>query len=167
MADDADTDILELTAEIVSAHVSNNQVAADLLPELIQSVYRSLATAGTREPAPAQPTPAAPIRKSVFPDYIICLEDGQKLKMLKGHLRARYQMTPDEYRQKWGLPASYPMVAPNYASYRSNLAKQLGLGQKPGSLEPTNLAETSQEPDPPTEPPVTRGPARRARGSRG
>jgi len=112
MADDTNTDILQLTAEIVSAHISHSHVVADGLPELIQSVYRALATAGTCRPAPAPPTPVAPIRKSVFPDHIVCLEDGMKLKTLKRHLQASHGMTPDAYRQKWGLPASYPMVAP-------------------------------------------------------
>ena len=167
MAGNSDTDILGLTAQIVSAHIANNHITAEALPKLIQSVYRSLATAGTSEPAPAPLTPAVAISKSVFPGYIVCLEDGKKMKMLKRHLRISYGMTPEEYRQKWGLPASYPMVAPNYASFRSSLAKQLGLGQKPGGPQPTNLAETSQEPDPPAEPPVTRGPARRARGYKG
>ncbi len=144
MANDADTDIPGLTAEIVSAHISNNYVVADMLPELIQSVYRALATASTSGPAPPPTAPAAPVRKSVFPDHIVCLEDGQKLKTLKRHLRASHGMTPDEYRQKWGLPASYPMVAPNYASFRSSMAKQLGLGRKPGSPKPTNLAERAK-----------------------
>ena len=171
MAGEADTDVLKLTARIVSAHVGNNQVATGALPELIQSVHRSLATAGTAEPAPAAapPTPAVPIRKSVFPDHIVCLEDGKKLTMLKRHLQVSYGMTPEQYRRRWGLPDSYPMVAPNYASRRSSLAKQAGLGRKPGSAAPeqTNPAENSQEPDLPAEPPVTRGRARRARGSKG
>ena len=167
MADNTDTDILGLTAQIVSAHIAHNHVVAEALPELIQSVYRALATAGTIKPTPALPVPAAPVRKSVFPDHIVCLEDGMKLKTLKRNLRTIHDMTPDEYRQKWGLPASYPMVAPNYTSVRSGLAKQLGLGQRPASPEQTNLAETSQQPEPPAEPPVTRGRARRARGYKG
>ena len=167
MTNNSDMDILGLTAQIVSSHIANNHIAADLLPELIQSVYRALATAGTSEPAPAPLIPAVLISKSVFPDHIVCLEDGQKLKTLKRHLQASHGMTPDNYRQKWGLPASYPMVAPNYTSVRSGLAKQLGLGQRPASPAPTNLAETSQQPEPPAEPPVTRGRARRARGYKG
>ena len=171
MAGESDTDVLKLTARIVSAHVGNNQVAADALLELIQSVHRSLAAAGTAEPtsSAAPPTPAVPIRKSVFPDHIVCLEDGKKLTMLKRHLQVSYGMTPEQYRRRWGLPDSYPMVAPNYASRRSSLAKQAGLGRKPGSAAPeqTNPAENSQEPDLPAEPPVTRGRARRARGSKG
>jgi len=171
MADELDTDVLRLTAKIVSAHTLKYQVAADTLPELIQSVHRSLAAAGTAEPAPAPVplTPAVPIRKSVFPDHIVCLEDGKKLKMLKRHLRVSYEMTPEQYREKWKLPADYPMVAPNYASHRSNLAKQVGLGRKPGSTTPeqTNPPEKSEKADLPAEPAVTRGRARRARGSKG
>ena len=166
MADEANTGVLELTAKIVSAHISKNQLATAALPELIQSVYRSLATAGTAQPAPAPLTPAVPIRKSVFPDHIVCLEDGQKLKMLKRHLQTSYGMTPEQYRRKWDLPAAYPMVAPNYASHRSSLAKQLGLGRKPASAQEPILAEKSREPDLSAEPPVTQGRARRARGSR-
>ena len=171
MASDADTNVLRLTVEIVSAHVGNNQVTADALPELIQSVHRSLATAGTAElaPSPAPLTPAVPIRKSVFPDHIVCLEDGKKLKMLKRYLQTSYGMTPQQYREKWGLPTDYPMVAPNYASHRSSLAKQAGLGRKPGSAAPEqpNLPEEIKEPDLPAQPSVTRGRARRARGSKG
>jgi len=168
MADESDTDVLRLTAKIVSAHTRKYQVAADTLPELIQSVWRSLATAGTAEPASAPPTPAVPIRKSVFPDHIVCLEDGKKLKVLKRHLQTSYGMTPQQYRGKWGLPADYPMVAPNYASHRSSLAKQIGLGRKPRSAAPeqTDLKK-SEKPDLPAEPPVTQGRARRARGSKG
>ncbi len=171
MTDKSDTDVLGLTATIISAHIRNNQVAAAALPALIQSVYGSLATVGTAEPAPAPAplTPAVPIRKSVFPDHIVCLEDGRKLKMLKRHLQASYGITPEHYRQKWGLPADYPMVAPNYASHRSSLAKQNGLGRKPGSAAPeqANPAEKSTKPDLLAEPPVTKGRARRARGSKG
>ncbi len=161
MANESDTAVLRLTAKIISAHVGNNQVAVAALPELIQSVHRSLATAGTAEPAPAPAslTPAVPIRRSVFPDHIVCLEDGKKLKMLKRHLQASYGMTPQQYREKWGLPADYPMVAPNYASHRSSLAKQSGLGRKPASSAPeqTNLLEEIEEPNLPVMPPVTQG----------
>ena len=171
MAGDSDADVLRQTAKIVSAHTRKYQVAADTLPGLIQSVWRSLATAGTTEPAPAPAplTPAVPIRKSVFPDHIVCLEDGKKLKMLKRHLQTSYGLTPQQYREKWGLPADYPMVAPNYASHRSSLAKQIGLGRKPGSVAPeqTSLPEEIEEPDLPAEPPVTQDRARRARGSKG
>src|ERR1700712_3582202 len=131
MSDQIGTGILELTAKIVSAHISKNQVGTNTLPSLIQSVYRSLSTAGDAEPAPAIQAPAVPIKKSVFPNYIVCLEDGKKLKMLKRHLQGAYGLTPAAYRDKWGLPSDYPMVAPNYAVLRSTLAKQIGLGRKP------------------------------------
>ncbi len=169
MADESNADVLELTARIVSAHIGMNEVTVAALPELIQSVYRSLATAATAEPAPAPapPTPAVPARKSVFPNYIVCLEDGKKLTMLKRYLRVRYGITPEQYRQRWGLPADYPMIAPNYRSYRSNLAKRSGLGRKPASPEQTSLAGTGKEPGLPAEPPVTMGRARRAQGHRG
>jgi predicted transcriptional regulator len=126
------TDLLELTTEIVSSHVANNSVAVQDLPDLIRQVYGTLSTI---EQAPAaqadRPQPAVPVKKSVTPDFIICLEDGRKLKMLKRHLKTAYNMTPEEYRERWGLPADYPMVAPNYARQRSNLAKKIGLGTKP------------------------------------
>jgi predicted transcriptional regulator len=135
------SDVLGLTAQIVSAHVAKNQLAADALPSLINMVYRSLATAGEVEVKPAPQTPAVPWKKSVFPDYIVCLEDGKKLKMLKRHLKTSYNLTPDEYRTKWGLPQEYPMVAPSYASRRSELAKKIGLGRKPsGPVEPAPAA---------------------------
>ncbi|ALG70265.1 MucR family transcriptional regulator [Azospirillum melinis] len=123
--------LLSLTTEIVAAHVSNNTVALTDLPTLIEQVYKSLANVGT-EPVVAEerPQPAVPIKKSVTPDYIVCLEDGKKLKMLKRHLKTAYNMTPEEYRDRWGLPADYPMVAPNYARQRSSLAKQIGLGTR-------------------------------------
>jgi predicted transcriptional regulator len=124
-------DLLTLTTEIVSAHVANNTVALGDLPQLIQEVYRSLASVGSAPAAPERPQPAVPVKKSVTPDYIICLEDGKKLKMLKRHLKTAYNMTPEEYRDRWGLPADYPMVAPNYAAHRSSLAKKIGLGTKP------------------------------------
>jgi predicted transcriptional regulator len=125
-------DLLGLTAEIVSAHVSHNPVSSNDLPRLITEVHRTLSTLG----APAVPlaaaepkAPAVPVKKSVTPDYLISLEDGKKMKMLKRHLRTAYGMTPEEYRAKWGLPADYPMVAPNYANRRSELAKGFGLGR--------------------------------------
>jgi predicted transcriptional regulator len=125
------SDVLGLTAQIVAAHVSNNAVAPDALPALIQDVYRTLAGVG-KEPIQAdKPQPAVPIKKSVFPDHIVCLEDGKKLKMLKRHLKTAYNMTPEQYRDRWGLPPDYPMVAPNYAQHRSSLAKKIGLGTKP------------------------------------
>lgn len=125
------TDLLELTAQIVSAHVSNNSVASDALPSLIQDVHRTLAGVGKEVVLPDKPQPAVPIRKSVFPDHIVCLEDGKKLKMLKRHLKTSYNLTPEQYREKWQLPPDYPMVAPSYAKHRSSLAKKIGLGTKP------------------------------------
>ena len=123
--------LLEMTAQIVAAHVAHNRVAPESLPELIRTVHATLASMGK----PAEPVekqhPAVPVKKSVFPDYIICLEDGKKLKMLKRHLARHYAMTPEQYREKWGLPREYPMVAPSYAERRSSLAKQIGLGRKP------------------------------------
>jgi predicted transcriptional regulator len=124
-------DLLSFTTEIVAAHVSNNNVAATDLPGLISQVYRSLAGIGTPpEPVAEKPQPAVPIKKSVHPDYIVCLEDGKKLKMLKRHLKTAYGMSPEEYRERWGLAADYPMVAPNYARQRSKLAKDIGLGTR-------------------------------------
>lgn len=123
--------ILGLTAQIVSAHVSNNVVSRDALPELITQVYNTLLSAGADPVEPEKLQPAVPIKKSVFPEYIICLEDGKKLKMLKRHLQTSYNMTPEQYRDKWSLPHDYPMVAPKYAEHRSELAKKIGLGRKP------------------------------------
>jgi predicted transcriptional regulator len=122
------TEMLELTTDIVAAHVANTQVPASDLPHLIQEVYNTLLTIGEPSALPERPKPAVPVKKSVFPDYIVCLEDGKKLKMLKRHLKTAYNMTPDEYRERWSLPPDYPMVAPNYAQRRSHLAKEIGLG---------------------------------------
>ncbi len=140
--------VLGLTAQIVSAHVSNNTVARDVLPELIQSVFNTLMTAGTEEAEPERLQPAVPVKKSVFPEYIICLEDGKKLKMLKRHLQTSYNITPEQYRERWSLPHDYPMVAPKYAEHRSELAKKIGLGRKPAA---------------PAEVPAAPAPARRTR----
>lgn len=139
MADPVDdkisqTDLLEMTAQVVSAYVGNNPVSESQLPEVIRSVYISLNaldSAGAGEAAPEQ-KPAVPIKRSITPDYIVCLEDGKKLKMLKRHLRTTYNLTPDEYRAKWSLPTDYPMVAPNYAKQRSAFAKKIGLGKRTG-----------------------------------
>jgi predicted transcriptional regulator len=134
MAEDTSPgNLLGLTAEIVSAHVSNNPVSLADLPNLIQDVYRTLATVGSpaTRAEPERPQPAVPVKKSITPEYLICLEDGKKLKMLKRHLQTAYNMTPDQYRERWGLAADYPMVAPNYAKHRSSLAKKIGLGTKP------------------------------------
>ena len=127
----SDHDLLRMTADVVTAYVGNNTVAPTDLAEVIRTVHASLreAQAGTASVA-APPKPAVPIKKSITPDYLICLEDGRELKMLKRHLRTTYNMTPDEYRAKWNLEPDYPMVAPNYAKRRSEFAKQIGLGQK-------------------------------------
>ena len=134
MADQANPkDILPLVTDILAAHLSNNTVAMAELPTLIRNVSDALATAGgAAEPVAERPNPAVPIKKSVTPDHIICLEDGKKLKMLKRHLRTAYDMSPEQYRQRWDLPADYPMVAPNYARQRSRLAKEIGLGTRSG-----------------------------------
>lgn len=124
-------DLVDMAAEIVSAYVSANQVPPQDLPALIRTVYSALTEVSGSTTVSAEPTqePAVAVKKSVTPDYIICLEDGKKFKSLKRHLRTRYNMSPEEYRAKWGLPHDYPMVAPNYAKERSNLAKRMGLGQ--------------------------------------
>lgn len=125
-------ELLVLTTEIVSAHVANNTVSLADLPQLIQQVYGTLAgIGGAPASVCARPQPAVAVKKSVTPDFIICLEDGRKLKMLKRHLKTAYNMTPEDYRERWQLPADYPMVAPNYAKQRSSLAKKIGLGTKP------------------------------------
>ena len=125
------SELLEMTADIVSAYVGNNTVAAAELPSLISNIHAALSTVSTGavEAAPEPKEPAVLIRKSISPDYLICLEDGRKFKSLKRHLRTKYDMSPEEYRAKWGLPKDYPIVAPNYAKARSDLAKQMGLGQ--------------------------------------
>lgn len=129
-------DILRMAVDVVAAYVSKNALSAGQIPEIIQTVFNSLNSLenGSQEVKSEAPRPAVPVRKSVTPDYIVCLEDGKKLKMLKRHLRTTYNLTPDEYRMKWGLPADYPMVAPNYAAQRSDFAKKIGLGRK--STEP-------------------------------
>ena len=127
----ADDTLLTLTADIVAAHVSNNSVAVNDLPNLIQNVHAALSgISSNRSSQEAKPEPKVPVRSSVKPDFIVCLEDGKKQKMLKRHLMTNHNMTPDEYRQKWGLSPDYPMVAPNYAEQRRTLAKSIGLGTK-------------------------------------
>ena len=129
--------LVTLTADIVSSHVSNNSVAVSDLPLLIQNVHGALTGLSPEGEAgnEPRPEPAVSVRASIKPDYIVCLEDGKKLKMLKRHLMTHYQMTPDEYRARWELPSDYPMVAPNYAQKRRELAKKIGLGRKPGKLK--------------------------------
>jgi len=136
---EGNTDVIELASDIVAAYVSNNVVQANDLPELIRSVYSALGniSAPAAEPE-VRKDPAVPIKKSITPDAIICLEDGRKFKSLKRHLRTAYGLTPEQYRTKWGLPRDYPMVAPAYAAARSNLAKQMGLGQ--GGRQPAKAA---------------------------
>jgi predicted transcriptional regulator len=126
------SELLQMTADIVSAFVANNTVASANLTQVIETVHGALSDLNASKGAPCEPQkPAVPIRRSIAPDYIVCLEDGKKLKMLKRHLRTSYGMTPDEYRAKWGLRYDYPMVAPNYAKQRSEFAKQIGLGKTP------------------------------------
>ena len=126
--------LISLTADIVAAHVSNNSVAVSDLPNLISNVHGALTGLGSDGHAlEAPPEPAVSVRASIKPDYIVCLEDGKKLKMLKRHLMTHYGLTPEDYRTKWGLPRDYPMVAPNYAEQRRSLAVKIGLGRKPGS----------------------------------
>ena len=143
-------DLTSLTADIVSAYVANNALTGEKIPELISSVYGALSKASSQsvEPEQVELKPAVPVKKSVTPDYIVCLEDGQKFKSLKRHLKTHYDMSPEEYREKWGLPRDYPMVAPSYAAARSDLAKNMGLGRRaaeavqpaaPASVEPVKV----------------------------
>ena len=125
--------LITFTSDIVAAHVSNNSVAVSDLPLIISSVHGALAGLSGQAAEQARPDPAVPIKSSIKPDYVVCLEDGKKLKMLKRHLMTHYGMTPEDYRAKWGLPNDYPMVAPNYAEKRRQLAKAIGLGKKKGS----------------------------------
>jgi predicted transcriptional regulator len=127
-------ELLRMTSEVAAAYVSNNNLPSTQLPDVIRTIHESLAALSGAKVAAASepPTPAVAIKKSITPDYIVCLEDGKKLKMLKRHLRSTYNMTPDEYRHRWGLPADYPMVAPNYAAQRSAFAKKIGLGRNGG-----------------------------------
>ena len=128
----SELDLTSLTADIVSAYVANNALSGDKIPELIGSVYGALSKASVQgvEPEKVELKPAVAIKKSVTPEYIICLEDGQKFKSLKRHLKTHYDLSPEEYREKWGLPHDYPMVAPAYAAARSDLAKNMGLGRR-------------------------------------
>ncbi len=130
--DKPSAELLEVTTKIVAAHVSHNAVPTTDLPGLIATVHQALATVGTQEAA-GKPKPAVSIKQSVKPEYIVCLEDGKKAKMLKRHLKTAHDMTPDDYRKRWGLPSDYPMVAPKYAAARSALAKKFGLGRKLGT----------------------------------
>ena len=152
MSGQAEADLFRrLTAQIVAAHVAHNKLEGSDLPQLIETVHKALASLGKVTEEPAKPEPAVPVRKSVFPDYVICLEDGKKLKMLKRHLKTAYNMTPDQYRAKWGLSREYPMVAPNYAEHRSSLARKIGLGRRAATAAP------------PAAPPPAKVPAKRGR----
>jgi predicted transcriptional regulator len=139
----AEEELLRMTADVVAAYVSNNTLPTTQLAEVINAVYSSLRglEGQVAEPPPEPVKPAVPIRKSITPDYLICLEDGKKLKMLKRHLRSTYNMTPDEYRARWGLAPDYPMVAPNYAEQRSAFAKKIGLGRGAGRQSATASAK--------------------------
>ena len=148
---DPNRPVLALTAQIVSAHVAHNSVSVEGLPTLIQRVYQALTNAGAEQPAaPERPPPAVSPKRSVFPDHIVCLEDGKKFKTLKRHLQIDHHMTPAQYRERWGLPADYPMVSPAYAEHRSSLAKQIGLGRKreDASAEPAQEAAPESDPEP-------------------
>ena len=139
--------LLAPTAQIVSAHLRHNNTPANSIPLLIQQIYAALRELGSApEPAQRQPQePAVPIKRSVFPDYIICLEDGKQMKTLKRHLQTSYNMTTDEYRAKWGLPANYPMTAPSYTAHRSMLAKETGLGRKSLAAQPRVIETSGRE----------------------
>jgi predicted transcriptional regulator len=140
--------LIQLTADIVSAHVSNNAVASADLPGLIRTVFTALSqTSAQAAPEPAKAEPAVPVRSSVKPDYIVCLEDGKKLKMLKRYLRTNYNMSPEDYRAKWNLPRDYPMVAPNYAETRRTLAHAIGLGRTRGAAAAEQDAPPVTKPD--------------------
>ena len=147
------TELLELTVQVVCGHLNHNKINSDSLPGLIQTVYEALNNVGKVTAPVSQPIPAVPVKRSVFPEFIICLEDGKKLKMLKRHLHTNFGMTPVAYRQKWGLPKDYPMVAPNYAETRSTLAIAAGLGSK--RRKPT-LGQNSQDDNEPQGQPMFR-----------
>ncbi len=154
---ESETTLITLTADIVAAHLANNSVAVADVSMLIANVHAALSGLGQAKPEPEiKQEPAVSIRASVKPDYIVCLEDGKKLKMLKRHLMTRYQLTPDQYRAKWGLASDYPMVAPSYAEKRRTLAKSIGLGRKPG----TKVA--AKEKPAPAKPAATRRPRKKA-----
>ncbi|MBS1060480.1 MucR family transcriptional regulator [Gluconobacter sp. Dm-44] len=148
MTSDIETDFLHLTANIVESYVSAHDLSVEQLPELIRSVHTALVSAGQpSEPEPVELVPAVNPKRSVFEDYIICLEDGKKLKLLKRHLKSTYNLTPDEYRSKWGLPFNYPMTAPGYSRRRTELAREMGLGQ--GQNGPTESTVEEAEPEVP------------------
>ncbi len=149
--DSSELDLTSMTAEIVSAYVTHNALSGDKLPDLISSVYSALSKACSQEaePAKVELKPAVAIKKSVTPEYIICLEDGKKFKSLKRHLRSQYDLSPEDYREKWGLPHDYPMVAPAYAAARSDLAKNMGLGRRSAAALIAVEAPAKTEPEKP------------------
>ena len=154
MSDSIENALLQLTADIVAAHVSNNNVPVAEVPGLIAKVHDALNGLGApAEAEPAELTPAVPVRSSVKPDYIVCLEDGKKLKMLRRYLRTNFNLSPEEYRAKWKLPANYPMVAPNYAEQRRGLAHAIGLGRKKAPEAAVAAAEPEAAPAPKTRKP--------------
>ncbi|MBT3071555.1 MucR family transcriptional regulator [Rhodomicrobium sp. Az07] len=159
MENSNEIELTSFTADVVAAYVANNVISADKLADFIGSVYAALSKAATQTAEPAKPelTPAVPIKKSVTQDHIICLEDGKKFKSLKRHLKTHYDLSPEEYREKWGLPHDYPMVAPAYAQARSNLAKSMGLGQRNGAKAGAKPASA---------PPAPKAAAPKARGRR-
>ncbi len=137
--------LLQLTSKIVSSHISNNSIDAEQLPGLIRQVYQTLSTIEKNGHETEKLQPVVPVKRSVFPDYIICLEDGKKLKMLKRHIQSAYGLTPEQYRERWNLPPDYPMVAPNYAERRSSLAREIGLGRKNNGGEIKTLNHIKRE----------------------
>jgi len=159
MITDPQRDMVAFTTNVVASYTSNHVVAAQAVPDLIRivhAVFLSLASGAALPPPEDEPVPAVPIKRSVFHDYIICLEDGKKLKMLKRHLSAAYNMTPEQYRARWNLPQSYPMTAPAYSAQRSDFAKQAGLGMRPKSPKPTSgTVGVSTQDATPSEPAVT------------
>lgn len=165
--DNSELDLASLTADIVSAYVAHNAIGGEKLPDFIGSVYAALSKAALQEvePPKVELKPSISIKKSVMPDYIVCLEDGQHFKSLKRHLQSQHDLSPEEYREKWGLPHDYPMVAPAYTTTRSNLAKSMGLGRRNGT-EPADQPAAAASPQPPEKPAKSKQPRKAAKGSR-
>jgi|SRR5271157_3076179 len=165
--DNSELDLASLTADIVSAYVAHNAIGGEKLPDFIGSVYAALSKAAVQETEPpkVELKPSISIKKSVMPEYIVCLEDGQHFKSLKRHLQSQHDLSPEEYREKWGLPHDYPMVAPAYTTTRSNLAKSMGLGRRNGT-EPAAQPELAASSQPPEKPAKGKQPRKAAKGSR-